>query len=342
MKYDDKDVRAFWQMARNFLHVYLPKERRLSPKTAESYKSSLEVFLDYLAAEQGIRREKVTFEEFRRERLKAFALWLSDVRKLAPNTVNLRMTAIKSFLKYCAEEDISLVSLYSDVKSMKGLKVPKRPIRYLVRTATASLFSTLPCSSAKERRNRMILIFMYDTAARVQEVSNVTIDDLHLDARYPFVMLKGKGGKTRNVPLMGKTVAHLREHFKEFHPNRSVAPLFYSNRDGERHSLSTDSIGLILKKAGNRAREKCSEIPQDLHCHLLRKTRAMDLYSEGVSLPIIMQILGHENLSTTSGFYAFATLDMMYIEMEKAHPGIPIEQPKWKEQQFINTLYSLD
>jgi site-specific recombinase XerD len=343
MKSNDKEIRIFWQMARDFLHVYLPKVRRLSPKTSESYKSSLEAFLDFLSTECCIKRENVTFDEFRRDRLKAFIIWLSDVRNLAPKTVNLRMTAIKSFLKYGAEEDISLVSLYVDAKSIKGQKTPKSPIRYLTHAATSSLLrSYTPDGNIKERRNRMILIFMYDTAARVQEISDVKTSDLHLDARYPFVTLEGKGSKIRNVPLMGKTVAHLKEYLHDFHTGGSSAPLFYSNRDGGKHSLSTDSIELLLKKAAARASVTCDDVPHDVHCHLIRKTRAMDLYREGISLPIIMQILGHENLSTTSGFYAFATLDMMYIEMEKAHQYIPAETPIWKDRQIMNILYSLD
>ena len=343
MKNNEKEVRIFWQMARDFLHVYLPKIRRLSPKTAESYKSSMEAFLGFLATECGINKENVTFDEFRRERLKAFILWLSDVRNLAPKTVNLRMTAIKSFLKYGAEEDIALVSLYVDAKSIKGQKTPKRPIRYLTNAATSSLLrSFVPDVSIKERRNRMILIFMYDTAARVQEVSDVRTDDLHLGAHYPFVTLRGKGSKTRNVPLMGITVEHLRDYLNNFHTSGNVTPLFYSNRDGGKHSLSTDSIELILKKAAGWASMICDDVPHDVHCHLVRKTRAMDLYREGVSLPIIMQILGHENLSTTSGFYAFATLDMMYVEMEKAHQYIPSETARWKDHQIMNILYSLD
>jgi site-specific recombinase XerD len=128
----------------------------------------------------------------------------------------------------------------------------------------------------------------------------------------------------------------------EFHGDGMQSPLFYSNRDREHHSLSVDSISLILKKIASLAREKCDDIPPDIHCHLIRKTRAMDLYREGISLPIVMQILGHESISTTSGFYAFATMEMMYAELEKVHPNAVADLPLWKEKKLMEALCSLD
>ena len=342
MKKNDIESLKFWRMVRSFIFEYLPKVRRLSQETIASYKTSMKAFLGFLALEQGVPKGKTTFDDFERVRLKAFMVWLLDVKKLSPKSVNLRMTAIKAFLKYCSEEDMELTSLFYGAKSLRGLKTPKRPILYMTRAATIALLNALPGATSKERRDRMILIFMYDTAARIQEIADVTTDDIHIEARYPFVTLIGKGGKTRNVPLMLKTVSQIRGYFKEFHADGVSGPLFYSNRYGIRHALSTDSISLILKDAAKRAKGKCDEVPESIHCHLVRKTRAMDLYHEGISLPIVMQILGHESISTTTGFYAFATMDMMYAEMEKAHPNILVEQPKWKELQILDVLYSLD
>ena len=158
----------------------------------------------------------------------------------------------------------------------------------------------------------------------------------------PFVTLIGKGRKSRNVPLLNRTVQHLEVFMSEFHPNNEERPLFYSLLDGKPHRLSTDSISLVLKTAADKARMNCTDVPMNVHCHLIRKTKAMDLYKNGVPLPFIMQLLGHESMSTTSGFYAFATLEMMSDAMNKAAPSLESDEKLWKKKDVKKLLYSLD
>lgn len=188
----------------------------------------------------------------------------------------------------------------------------------------------------------MLLILLYDTGARVQELSDLNLSSLHLEAKNPYVTLVGKGRKSRNVPLIAKTVQHLNTYLNDFHPSNAEAPLFYSLMDGMPHRLSTDSISLVLKTAADIARQTCKDVLGKVHCHLIRKTKAMDLYKNGIPLPFIMQLLEHESMSTTSGFYAFETLEMMSEAMNKATPKFDDTEKIWKQEAVRRAIYSLD
>jgi integrase/recombinase XerD len=117
--------------------------------------------------------------------------------------------------------------------------------------------------------------------------------------------------------------------------------LFYSPHRGRPAELSADTVAAVLKQAAESARAQCPTIPQNIHCHLLRKTKAMDLYQQGIPLPIIMRLLGHENASTTAAFYAFATLDMMRQAINAATPAINTAATEPLTEDQLQTLYSL-
>lgn len=186
MKYKRKKEANFWQYARRYLHDYMPITRNLSDKSVEAYKQSLKVFLQFLESEQGLINDKVTFDVFTRDNIKNYIAWLSK-KECTAKTINLRLTAIRSFLKYCSQEDFELRGIYSDVCSIKRVKEEKRLIVYLQPAATAAILSAFDTVTAKHRRNRMMLIMLYDTGARVQELADLNISSLHLREKIPLL-----------------------------------------------------------------------------------------------------------------------------------------------------------
>jgi site-specific recombinase XerD len=340
-KRDSRGRLCFWQSAKNFLHDELPSVRRSSDKTIEAYRLALECYLLFLDDQYGIVRDGVTFECFESDRIRAFIKWMNEIKGYSPRTANLRLSVIRSFLKYASYEDISLLALFQASTGIRGPKQTRQPICFLSKKATAALLLASGTRTVKERRNRMLLIFMYDTGVRVSEAVQVKLGDIQFGDT-AFATIKGKGSKIRSVPLMHKTVEHLKAYLSEFHPDKQpAAPLFYSHKQGRPQSLSVDTISLVLKSVAVRARESCGEVPEKIHCHLLRKTRAMDLYQEGIPLPIIMQFLGHESAATTSAFYAFATMDMIKDAVERSSSISSSEPPLWKGPEAMDLLYSL-
>lgn len=207
MKYNRNQDFSFWKLARSFLHEYMPIVRNLSDKTVESYKISIKLYLTFINDEKDIANDKVTFNIFTRENMKDYIVWLKN-KNASAKTINLRMTALKSFLKYCSEEDFELRVFYNNARSIKGQKISKKPIEYLKPEATKAILSAFGRDTSKHRRNRMILILMYDSGCRVQEIADLKVSSLHLDVRNPYMTVIGKGRKIRNVPLTNKTLLH--------------------------------------------------------------------------------------------------------------------------------------
>lgn len=343
MKYNNIKKANFWLFARKFLHEYMPVIRNLSGESVKTYKQALKDYISFLKKIKSTEEENITFDLFTYPCICDFIKFLKN-QNLSNKSINLKITAIRSFLKFCGEEDFELRGLYEESKKIRTLKVEKKPIEYLQENETKAILSAYDGTTLKSRRNRMMMILLYDTGARVQELADLNLSSLHLNAENPYITLVGKGRKTRNVPLLLKTVEHLKIYIKEFHPRNDENPLFYSNLDCSPHRLSTDTISLVLKNAAEIARKTCTSVPEKekIHCHLMRKTKAMDLYKNKVPLPFIMQLLGHESMSTTSGFYAFATLEMITEAIQKSAPEINNINKEWKTEEFKKILYSLD
>ena len=335
----NKDSTFFWETAGKFLNHELPDVRKKSPNTVSSYRHSLNIYIDYLENVRGMQRSKICFEDLNKTNLKEYLIWM-DVRWNA-KTCNLRMTAIRSLLSFASEESIDVTPLYVACKAVRGLKTPAMEIEYFEEYQLAAILAAPRTDKRTEWRNRMMLILGYDTAARVGELISLTVGNLHLDADVPYISIFGKGSKYRNVPLMSKTLLHLNEYLGEFHPDmNSLSPLFYAVTHGKIHGLSDDTVQKMLKKYVDQCRENI-HMPKNMHFHMLRKTRAMNLYQAGCPLSYIQQMLGHENISTTSGFYAFATLHMLSEALEKANPSVEQEEKNWKKKDVMKKLYRL-
>ena len=336
----DKDSAYFWSSASEYLNNELPNIRKKSPNTIEAYRRSLNGYIDFLEKEKSINRANVCYRDFGKSNLKEYLLFMKDSQNLSEKTCNLRITAIKSLLSYAAEESIDITALYVSAKTVKGLTVSKNEIEYFEDGQLKALLAAPPDDTKNGRRNRMILILGYDTGLRVSELINLAVSSLHLEPEVPYVTILGKGLKYRNIPLMSKTIQHLNTYLSEFHPVMKMdAPLFYATTHGVRHPLSDDTIQKLLKKYTNICRNTIP-MPEEVHFHMLRKTRAMDLYQAGCPLSYIQQLLGHENISTTRGFYAFATLKTLADAIEKTNPS-GSEEKLWKKESVLKQLYRL-
>lgn len=337
-----KDREKFWAISKEYISHHLPDIQKASPNTVEAYRTGLNKFIDYLEEYKDICREDLTFEVFSRNNIKAYLDWMLNERKYAEKTCNLRLTAIHSLLEYAGfEENIDLMPIYIASCSVSGIKVKNKPIEYFEKHQMKALLNAPDIKSKIGRRNQMMLILYYDTGARNSEIIETTCGQLHLNTEVPYITILGKGRKYRNIPLMNKTVEHLKRYIQEFHPKYDAnLPLFYTTTYGDKHRLSNDTVEKMIKKYADVCSSNGVTMPEKSICHMIRKTRAMDLYKSGMPLTHIQQLLGHENMSTTSGFYAFATLDTLAKSMKVANANNTSEK-KWDDSEVLKKLYRL-
>lgn len=238
------DALSFYRLVRDFLTVYLPKQRGASPNTAKSYKEALNLFIDYISMAQGRPLAEISFGCISRHLVDNFLLWLETERKYSVSSRNQRISAVKSFLRFAAEKDKTLMPLYLDVEAVPKKKDTRaHVIEFFSEHALEAILAQPNRSKKNGHRDLFFMILMYDTGARAQETLDLRLGDICLGGSSPFVILAGKGAKTRYVPIMEKTCSHLESYQRRFHATgNSDDYLFYVDRKGMRSQMSIDNV----------------------------------------------------------------------------------------------------
>ena len=177
---------------------------------------------------------------------------------------------------------------------------------------------------------------MYDTGARVQEIIDLTPATIRLENPC-IIRIKGKGKKTRIVPMLDKQVVLLKSYLNEnslMNPEANNHPLFFNNC---KEKFTRAGITYILNKYVARANAKRPvHVPKKLSCHTLRHSKAMHLLQAGVNLVYIRDLLGHTSVQTTE-VYARADSAHKRRVIEAAYQDVtPKQHPVWAEN--VNML----
>ena len=317
-----KDTGLFAKI-RAFITEYLPGVRNCSRRTVRSYRTALDQFVTYVAKVRKSPLITVTFGDFSTENVTAFLASLESDRGTSVVTRNHRLACLRAFVAYAAGSDLSLLSVRQAVDSVP-MKNPETGgvVKFMSEKAVSALLATPDTRTVKGRRDRALLAFMYDSGARVQEAVGVALADLELHDN-PSVTLHGKGRKSRSVPLMVNTMRILAEYMKEFHPRgnaESGLTVFYVLRNGARKRMTEDNVRKLVRHYGDIARNADPEVMGNLHPHVLRHSRAMHLYQNGMPLEMLSQWLGHAQLETTL-IYAHADTEMKRKAIAEATPA---------------------
>ena len=296
-----KDAQLF-MLIRNFLEIYLPTYRHAGENTVKSYRTGLNQYLDYVSSKKQISRFAVTGAMFSYDMVTEYLHWLSVDRKVSSATCNNRLAVIRAFISYasaCKPEYIDLKNRLSQIKGKKNDQFGK--VDYMSEAAVKALMEAPDVSTTAGLTDQFMMVMLYDTGARIQEILSLRLCDLKID-KTPTAIIHGKGGKTRIVPLMPETVKHLKKYLSVLHPDEhmhSESYLFFTRHKGQKVQMCDDTARYRIQRYAAAAKENCPDVPDNPHPHMWRHTRAMHLYQHGMDLERISQWLGHSQLETT-------------------------------------------
>jgi len=317
----------FFSETNDFLNLYLPEQAMRSKNTITTYRDGLTVFRRYLTDE--IKQSIRTFEF--KDCTHDFLLeYMAYLRKtgLAATTCNNRLAAIRAYLWYVADGDVSMQSVALGASRVPFLRASKKVKEIIGKEDFLALLSAPSNTTRLGRRDCTIMVLLYDTAIRVSELLELKISSLYLNEPIPYIRVHGKGDKERAVAITDKTVDHLKAYMKAFHTDMLDIPLFYTIIKGSLSPMSTGNVERIVKKYAEKVRMDHPHLPEKVYPHMFRRTRATNLYQNGVELELVSRILGHTSTQTTR-IYATPSMEMLNKAMGATIAGIPKEEELW-------------
>lgn len=325
-----------FKMIHDYFMIYLPTQKCASIHTIRSYRMVWNQFLDYICGSLEVNMKDITFNDINYSVVSGYIDWLSTEKKCENSTCNHHLSAIKSFYLYASGIEPLTVKYLHELQNVPERNLQKNnTVDFMSERAVKAILQQPNTNTEKGIRDLFIMVLLYDTGARVSEIIQMKVNDIHAE-NGPYASLLGKGNKTRTVPLMSATMKQFNRYMKVFHANESELSdeyLFYSTIHGIRNPITDAAIRKIIRKHANTARINCSEVPTDIYPHLWRHTRAMHLYQHGMDLTLISQWLGHSSVETTL-IYAHADTEMKRKAIEKANGNTVFNNIKSNNSRF--------
>ncbi|QWZ10517.1 site-specific tyrosine recombinase XerD [Nocardioides panacis] len=290
---------------------HLVVERGLADNTLKSYRRDLRRYAGWLADRgvegfDGVREETVT------EFLVALREGDQDHPPLSAGSAARTVVAVRGFHRFAVREGLTQVDPSAAVRPPAPAKrlpkaLPLSDIERILEAAGAP-------GTALALRDRALLEVLYGTGARISEAVGLDLDDLDLEQG--SVLLRGKGGKERMVPVGSYAREAVNAYLVRGRPELSSVghglPAMFLNARGGR--LSRQSAWTVLVRAAERA-----GVPAEVSPHTLRHSFATHLLDGGADVRVVQELLGHASVTTTQ-VYTLVTVDSLREVYATAHP----------------------
>jgi integrase/recombinase XerD len=315
---------------------YLLKQRNASAETVSSYRDTFRLFLRF--SEEHFRKPpaSLALSDLDAPQVLKFLDSLESERHNSVRSRNIRLAAIRSFLRYAALQDPTSLASITRTLAIPVKRFDRGPVSYLSREEMTALVNAPNSSTWSGHRDRVMLATMYNTGARVSEVIGLNVEDLRLGPT-ATLHIRGKGRKQRVIPLWKSTRRQLADWLRRIRPVTGQ-PLFPSRRS---ERLTRTGVRTRLDAALAVARQKCGSLgDRRVSPHLIRHSTGMHMLQSGVDITVIALWLGHESTATTH-MYVEADLAMKKRAIDKiTMPGKSRKrfEPSDRLLAFLETL----
>ncbi|WP_206488641.1 site-specific tyrosine recombinase XerD [Rhodococcus sp. KRD162] len=290
---------------------HLVVERGSAPNTVSSYRRDLARYERFLSGYGITDLAKVTEND-----ITEFVLYLrrgdDEFAALAASSAARTLIAVRGLHRFALAEGMVERNVASEVKPPQPAKrLPKSlPVDQVVELLESA--SIAGPDAPRGLRDRALLELLYSTGARISEAVGLDVDDIDTEAR--SVLLRGKGGKHRIVPVGRPAIEAIDGYLVRGRPGlvaRSNPALFLNVRGGR---LSRQSAWQVLQDSAERA-----GITSGVSPHVLRHSFATHLLDGGADVRVVQELLGHASVTTTQ-IYTLVTVTTMREVWAGAHP----------------------
>jgi site-specific recombinase XerD len=281
-----------------FFTERLARQRGASPRTIASYRDTLRLLLAFARDRTGKQPAALHWDDLNAALISAFLDHLETGRGNGPRTRNLRLTAIRSLIRWASLRHPEHAAVFQQVLAIPPKRADKRTITFLDPAEAQALIGAPDLARWEGRRDRAIIILALQAGLRVSELTGLNCGDITLGTG-SHVRCEGKGRKQRAVPLTSQAQAVMRTWIAE-RGGTPHDPLF-PTRTGRR--LSRDAIERRLRVHAATAAAACPSLTaKSLHPHVLRHSCAMALLRAGVDTTVIALWLGHADIRSTQAY----------------------------------------
>ncbi|WP_432843788.1 site-specific tyrosine recombinase XerD [Dactylosporangium sp. CA-092794] len=294
---------------------HLTVERALAANTLASYRRDLDRYVEWLVGSGVTALPDVAARDIAGH-VAALRAPDGDAPPLSASSAARAASAVRGLHRFALLEGLAPADPSREVKPPA---LPKRLPKALDVDQVSRLLAG-PADGPLALRDRALLEFLYGTGARISEAVGLAVDDLDLAARPGMVVLHGKGGKTRLVPMGSYARSALDAYLVRGRPalsaNGTGRPTVFLNARGG--TLSRQSAWTILRKAAQRAGLPVDG-PGGVSPHTLRHSFATHLLDGGADIRVVQELLGHASVTTTQ-VYTLVTVDRLREVYATAHP----------------------